>query len=297
MKIERLNRSTVKIEVEYQMNKEWEQWFLLSSDRHHDNPKTDQDLEKKHLDQALERNAGILDFGDLFCAMQGRYDPRSNKGDIRPENHCNNYLDSLVDTAVDFYKPYAKNIILLGKGNHETSILKRQEVDLNQRLTYGLNQNGGNIISGGYSGWIMFSFGQGKDKNGKRGQVQRYNMWYHHGHGGGGPVTKGVIQANRRATFLPDAHFVVGGHVHEEWRVTYQRARLNQTGKPYQDEQMHICLPTYKDEYRDGVDGWHIEKGRPPKPLGAAWLRFYYDRVRGKDKANSYINYEFLRAK
>jgi hypothetical protein len=23
--------------------------------------------------------------------------------------------------------------------------------------------------------------------------------------------------------------------------------------------------------------GYHIEKGRPPKPLGGYWLEFYYD--------------------
>jgi hypothetical protein len=33
-------------------------------------------------------------------------------------------------------------------------------------------------------------------------------------------------------------------------------------------------LPTYKEEYGDGSGGYHIEKGRPPKPLGGAWLTF-----------------------
>lgn len=57
----------------------WEQWVLLRSDVHHDNPKCDQKLEKKHLDQAKEYNAIIIDNGDLFCAMQGKYDKRASK--------------------------------------------------------------------------------------------------------------------------------------------------------------------------------------------------------------------------
>ena len=56
----------------------WQQWFLLSSDRHHDNKMCDRRLEQQHLDLAAEREALICDFGDLFCAMQGKYDPRSD---------------------------------------------------------------------------------------------------------------------------------------------------------------------------------------------------------------------------
>ena len=60
----------------------WEQWFLLTSDRHWDNPKSNWELQKAHLDEALERAAGVIDVGDFFCAMQGRWDPRASKEDI-----------------------------------------------------------------------------------------------------------------------------------------------------------------------------------------------------------------------
>jgi len=46
---------------------------LLRSDVHHDNPKCNQDLERKHLDEAIEYDAPIIDNGDLFCAMQGKW--------------------------------------------------------------------------------------------------------------------------------------------------------------------------------------------------------------------------------
>ncbi len=77
---------------------EW--WFLLSGDRHHDNPHADHELEKLHLDQAVERRAGIIDVGDLHCAMEGKFDPRRNKSGIREEHAlAADYLDSLVRHA------------------------------------------------------------------------------------------------------------------------------------------------------------------------------------------------------
>jgi len=118
--------------------------------------------------------------------------------------------------------------------------------------------------------------------------VKLFNLNYTHGYGGGGPVTKGVIQANRKAVYLPDAHFCVSGHIHEHWLMTQSRERLTRSGETKIDEQVHVCLPTYKEEYLMGED-FHRERGRPPKPLGAYWLRFFYDA--------DDINYEFIRAK
>ena len=36
----------------------------------------------------------------------------------------------------------------------------------------------------------------------------------------------------------------------------------------------HVRPGTYKDEYGDGFDGFHIKKGGPPKPVGAVWAIF-----------------------
>lgn len=119
------------VRVKIDCNKTKEHWFLLRSDAHHDNPHCNWDLEKKHLDEALERDAGILDCGDLFCAMQGAWDPRKSKSCLRSEHQRSDYLDALVTTAADFYQPYAKNIVCLGQGNHEcvdpeTEVLTRR---------------------------------------------------------------------------------------------------------------------------------------------------------------------------
>ena len=54
-----------EIKIEAKPRKDWEQWILLTSDRHWDNPKSDRRLQTKHLQLAKERNALIIDNGDL----------------------------------------------------------------------------------------------------------------------------------------------------------------------------------------------------------------------------------------
>jgi len=271
----------------------WEQWFLLTSDRHWDNPKSNWELQKAHLDEALERAAGVIDVGDFFCAMQGRWDPRASKEDIRPEHQGSNYLDALVNTAAEFFAPYSQNLIMIARGNHEASILKRQETDLIERLVSVLNfRTASHIYNAGYSGFLRFNL---TEKKTRRTLGKSIVAHYQHGSGGGGPVTKGVIQTNRRAVYLPDANIVMSGHVHESWKVDLARQRLSTQNKTYQDEQTHILIPTYKEEYTDGFHGWHVERGAPPKiATGGLWMRLFVPRVfRGEDKR---ILYEITRA-
>jgi hypothetical protein len=245
----------------------WEQWFLLMSDAHWDNPHCDRGLLTKHLQQAKERNAGIFSFGDWFCAMQGKYDPRSNKDSVRPEHQHGNYLDTLIDTAADYLAPYP--VELLSDGNHETAILGRLETNLTQRLAAALGKKDRAF---GYSGFIRFLFFA--SGGGRSSKV----MYWHHGAGGGGIVTKGVMRANRQSTYVADADFLLGGHYHESWVVVTPRVHLGNNGKWYIEDQYHLCSGTYKQEF-DLHGGFHVERGRPPKPLGGWWMRFYFDKT------------------
>lgn len=260
---------------------EWEQWFLLSSDRHHDNAHTNWFLERKHLDQCIDRNAGIFDAGDLMCLMQGKWDKRADKSQLRPELQEGTYLDAVIDMCADFYAPYAEQWISMGWGNHETSVLKRHETHMTQRLIEAIRSRTGHTIEfGGYKGWVEFVIN--KTSTSRVG----YKMWYHHGYGGGGPVTKGVIQTNRRAAYVSGADILHTGHTHDSWIVPHEVVELR-SGKEQKRRQYHVSTPGYKDEYTD--EGWHVERGGPPKPVGAAWLRFY--------REGSNIDFEITEAK
>jgi hypothetical protein len=249
----------------------WEQWVLLSADRHHDNVYCDRDLERRHLEQVKERGGFVIDAGDLFCAMQGKWDPRSNMDDIRPEDVGQDYLDRIAKHAAEFYGPYADRFLVIGKGNHETSVLNRHGVDLTSNLVHRMNsEHGGQVAIGGYGGWVRFQF----ERHGT-GRMSK-NLKYFHGAGGGGPVTRGVIQTNRQAVYLPDADIVLNGHTHDSWLLSRGRERLTQQGRVKKDLIHFVRTPGYKDEYADGFSGFHVERWGDPRPIGAVWLRFFY---------------------
>ena len=259
---------------------------LLISDIHWDNPHCNRELLKKHLDQALESNSDVLFNGDTFCCMAGKYDPRRSKEGIRPEHNKNNYLDLIVNDAIEWFSPYAHLIKVVSYGNHETAILKNLETDLIDRFVFGLNsKNGTSVEVGGYGGWIVYNF-----RNGDAGGMAAYKIKYMHGFGGGGVVTKGVIQFNRMSSFVEGADLVWMGHVHEDHELTYTIESLNTQNKVKLKNILMIRTPTYKEEYNGGMGGWHVERGAPPKPLGGRWLEIHPERVRKGDKETVKVN-------
>lgn len=255
------------------VSKEWEQWILLTSDRHHDSKWCDRELEQRHLEEVVKRNGYIVDVGDFFDMMQGRYDPRRTYRDLRPEYARETYLDEIVADAAKFFRPYASRFLVIARGNHDQTVLKNSGTDVISNLVHSLNRDhGGNIQTGGYGGWVVFKCTVNKTTR------VAVRLKYFHGAGGGGPVTRGVIQTNRQAVFLPDADIVVNGHTHDSWHVPIARERISALDVIGRDIQHHIRTATYKDEYREGADGWHVETGKPPKPIGAVWLRLFYAR-------------------
>lgn len=267
-----------------------EQYILLQSDVHWDNPHCDRALLKRHLDLALKRNAPVFDAGDFFCAMQGKYDPRSSKNDIRPEHQTSNYLDALVSTAADYFSPYRNILTLRGRGNHETSIGKRHETDLTERLAERLRAAGSPARAGGYGGFVRIHCAFNHSKKQSTGTTKSFVYHYYHGSGGGGPVTRGVIQTNRMSVYLAECDIVHSGHTHDSWQMPIARVKLNNRDKIEHSRITFVRTPGYKEEYGDGASGWHIERGGPPKPVGAAWLRIYADTYDSFD-------YELIEAK
>jgi hypothetical protein len=262
----------------------WRQSFLLRSDAHRDNLYNVWDLEKQHLDEARRRGAGILDMGDAYCCMQGKFDKRLDYDQLRPELHVSakRYLDSCVDYLADSYLPYAPNWCLMGLGNHEDSVLKRHQTSLHDRLAERLRAKQSQVKSGPYHGWVRFAFQFCTTHR------TSYRLWYHHGYGGGGPVTRDVIQTSRQAVYLTNADFVVSGHTHDSFHVTVRRETLRDDGVPVLSDVEFLKCPGYKDDYSSG-EGWSNARGAPPKPLGGHWLTFYRD--------NDKIRYEIQRAK
>lgn len=271
--LQRTDRRCLTLHIEMCRNPSsaWERWFLLRSDAHHDNLHCDRELELLHLRQAVERDACILDIGDLHCAMAGKWDKRADPTAFREEYRVN-YLDSLVREAADFYEPFAANWVMMSPGNHETAVLRRHETDLTGRTIQALADRTGHVIQQmPYEGFVIFRV----RRVGPRASCS-LKMHYHHGAGGGGPVTKGMIGATRAAEAVEGMDLFWQGHIHESWINERSTAGCNDFGIPYLRQTWHIRTPGYKDEYVG--DGFHVERGRPAKPIGAYWLRLTYQR-------------------
>jgi hypothetical protein len=250
----------------------WEAWVLLRSDAHHDSPYCDRKTERKHLEMAKERDALILDAGDLFDAMQGKFDPRRTMDDVRPENKVADYYGSIARCAAEDYAPYVENFVMVGKGNHETAVLDKANTDLTSNLVLLLNtellkmQVDHTIFAGDYEGWVRFMF----NIHGRRRHTIR--MKWNHGNGGTAPVTRGVIHTNRQAVFL-DADIVWNGHNHQGYILPIKRERLNTKGRIEQNLIWFLRTPGYKG----GGDNYSKEKNTGPAMIGSIWLHFYLD--------------------
>jgi hypothetical protein len=243
------------------------QWVYLSSDWHWDSTKCDRDALEDDLRTAKELGAAVCSFGDHFDCMGGKYDPRSSKSEVRPEFSVGNYFDEIVNQCCDWMKPYRESMALITPGNHETAIRKRQETCLTTRLVERLRVDGSPVVQNGYAGWLLI-----------RGVLHKsssvYRVWYHHGFGGGGPVTRGVIDFSRLMVDV-DADAIVAGHVHQKTLVEASRHRITPHGIPSVAPVHLVRSSTYK---RDSLhDGWAVEKGMAARPVGGWWLRLKWN--------------------
>jgi hypothetical protein len=80
----------------------------------------------------------------------------------------------------------------------------------------------------------------------------------------------------------------VMGHIHENSSRNDVRDTLqyNQGKRVYelQQKQIHLAITgTYKEEYGDGSQGWHIERGAPVKPVGGRILTLHGRRHRSDE--------------
>ena len=274
--------------------------IAMLSDIHWDNPKCDRALLKKDLEYCKANNIPILINGDMFCLMQGRGDNRKNKSDIRPEHNNAKYLDSVVNTAVKWWGPYAHLIAVIGYGNHETGVLKWQETDILARFVKLLNyENNTEVKVGGYGGWLVvnqalsrFSTEEGSEEKEKGGSSKSALIKYFHGSGGGGVVTKGALNLTRALEKYEDFDVFTMGHIHENAARNDVRDVCVQGASTYRhvQKQLHMMITgTYKEEYGTGGKGWHVERGAPVKPTGGRILNIEYRRVTDKDKRDFHL--------
>lgn len=268
--VERLNDMVIDLSLPEMTKMDDERWVLLMSDEHVDNAHSDLDLIRRHHEQAKERGAPIVKPGDTFCAMQGKWDKRADQSQLREELRGNHYLDHLKNFAESIYAPYAPQIAVVAPGNHETSVSLRHQTSLTECLVDRLRRAGGQTVMGGFTGFVRIKLSYHNCR-------RTYILHYHHGYGGGGEVTRGMIDQSRtRGQYLADIYY--SGHVHRRNSDENELLVVRPDGAVERMTQWFLRGGAYKRE--DGPNGWHTEKGRAARPCGGWWLKFTLDKAR-----------------
>lgn len=285
-------------QINAHMNRTDARTVLFLGDLHLDNPKTDTKAIKRLLNEAVEREAAIVLLGDTFDLMQGKNDRRSSKAALKERfAGRDDYLSAALEYTAEFLEPYAKNIWVVLEGNHETAITKYNEVNVTKLLVHDLRRMGSHAVTPGYQSYAMI--GARFRRKDRAQQDAIVPFWVAHGHGGGGPVTKGTIQAQRRAVTYPDARFVVSGHIHTSYFVQHEQHRLTNRGFAYDTRQEHYVVSGWKDEHTPGR-GYHVESGRGPVMPSGWWADFYRSagqKDTGQTHVSDLVTWNFYQAK
>ena len=274
MKVSRL--SDMAIAVDYYTTKNLKPLMVIS-DVHWDSKDCDRKLLKKHLNTAVEQDAAIIIIGDFFDLMEGRNDMRRSNT-ARAEHYAPNYLQKVVMDAAEWLQPYAKNIAMISNGNHETSVAKHTQVQTLTWLCYELRKQGSQVIEGDYQGFfVVRAVYEYEGKN----TYFPYKIFYHHGLWGG-IISKGTQSVMRFGAVVPDADMIVTGHTHDQWMMLHTRYKLNKVYDVTLEDQIHLKLGTYKNEFKTG-NGFAVEKIGLPKPIGGWMVDFNIERNDAKN--------------
>lgn len=261
---------------------------LNCSDIHLDSKQCDRKLLKKHCEQA----DFIKIYGDLFDLMQGRNDKRRSLSDLKDKYKSSNYIDEVVKDAAEFFKPYAKKLLFVGLGNHETSVIHNIGTNPLSAFCLLMRMYGSNVVEGTYQGYIVDQFTQAKT-TAKTGNFNVVTTAYHHGSGGAPQKTEGTLEIEGDKAKFPNADIVMKGHNHFKWHNPGQtRYWLNKNYIIEKKVQHHVRLGTYKES--KFTDGWEVEKGFKPTPIGGYFVTYFMKSEKSEttDNYNHYIRFE-----
>lgn len=245
--------------------------FLIISDVHFDSVKCDRKMLTAHFKKIADIGGYVIINGDWFDLMQGKYDPRGSKYDIRPEYNRGDYIDTVIRDSADWLAQW-KVPIFLGQGNHETNILRRLETNPAERLVENLKYREVDAWLGGYSGWIVVRQVRSKQP---KDEIITYTMHYHHGYGGSAPRSKGVMRADIAQMQHPDADLIMRGHDHNKWMLPQTVARLNSHNTCELHRTVHhLQTGSYKKQ-DDRYAGWETEKGFSTTTMGGWFVTLH----------------------
>ena len=208
------------------------------------------------------------------------------------------YLNTVKRDFADFISelvPYIKGI---GRGNHETSIIRYNGYDIVADLISYLNtfrEPDDPIVDLGYTGYIGLNFEVPNVSD-----IQKV-LYYHHGAGGSAPVTGGAIDLQRlSASHRADIYWIGHKHVKTvrgyttidyDWRkhAPVKRNIIGFITPGYDGDIKHIVPTDINGENPVYYDSdWATERMYSAQPQGFSYA--FYETIRerhGKNRNNS----------
>jgi len=185
--------------------------------------------------------------------------------------------EDIIGESVAFWasvlKPFKKQIIGLGIGNHEDNIIKRCSVNPMKMLCDILD-----VTYLGYSFLVRIILSE----DGNRGRTVIIRG--HHGWGMGGRTIGGELTKYSRDASMFDADIFLYGHTHR--LQTDTMPRLAVVGDKLVSREKHIVLcGTFLKTFSDGTDCTYAESaGLPPAKIGAPIITIQPDSTWAKIK-------------
>lgn len=214
--------------------------LALFSDIHFDSPDCDRETLKKHLDFCLKDGRYILINGDFFDMIILGDRKRAVPHHI---TNTDNQLNVKLNEAYEFLTPYQKNILFIGRGNHEESIMKYNGLDVLEMITTMLNMGQEHkILYGNYTNFLRFTFKEA----GKNMRNYNYDIYAHHGAGGSAPATKGMLDFGAMTKGV-NADLIWCGHKHNAL-IDYSAPimHIDQNGNVFLKNRQCIQTPSYQ---------------------------------------------------
>lgn len=217
----------------------------LMSDLHIGAGHCDYKLMERELDEAEEKGDRVLINGDLLDLILPKDAKRFTPGNAHPRiARRNDQVNAAIEWAVELLSPVAHLIDMVGIGNHEQKITHYHSVDPTLLVLYELEKiararDPEHVIHyGGYTGFVDYRL---RDRGDADRGGSRWVLYYHHGSGGAAPVTKGLIDFNRKDVFI-DADMIWMGHKHNRLCVSVEKIRCPQSGDNPDVRQVFHCM-------------------------------------------------------
>jgi len=209
---------------------------------------------KKDFDIASKEGRRILINGDI--AEQITPGDKKRWTASKMNSNRDDVLNEQLQLCFEFLKPYADDLDVIGRGNHDISPIKYDAFDLVGALIGMLNQvkTNGSIHSAAYQGYIQYKL---KPTTKKKGSTP-FTIYMHHGAGGSAPVSKGMIDFNR-IVYSHNADLFWIGHKHTAIQDNgIVQDGLDKMGNYEQKVRKAIITPGYKQSVIDTDKGYRV---------------------------------------